>query len=163
MIRAAKAEDTKTIAELIRALAQYERLSSEVLLDEEKLREHLFGPRPFAEVLLAEEAGEVAGFALFFTNYSTFLGKPGIYLEDLFVRPEHRGKGHGKALLMAVAKIAVERRSGRMEWAALNWNKPSIEFYRSLGAVPMSDWSLFRLTGEALSRVAEGKGSSPQT
>ena|SRR5438093_6720176 len=158
MIRAATVEDTKTIGKLIRGLAEYERLSSEVVLDDEKLEDHLFGPRPFAEVILAEEAGEAVGFALFFTNYSTFLGKPGIYLEDLFVRPEHRGKGHGKALLGAVAKIALARGSGRMEWAVLNWNKPSIEFYRSLGAVPLSDWTLFRLTGEKLSGVAGVKG-----
>src|SRR5881628_35071 len=154
MIRAATVEDTKTIGKLIRGLAEYERLSSEVVLDDEKLEDHLFGPRPFAEVILAEEAGEAVGFALFFTNYSTFLGKPGIYLEDLFVRPEHRGKGHGKSLLVALARLAVERGCGRMEWSVLDWNESSIEFYRALGAVPMNEWTTFRLTHDALHAVA---------
>src|SRR5438552_2527057 len=134
MIRFATITDTKTICQLIRDLAEYERLAHEVVLDEERVREHLFGPRPFAEVLLAEEAGFVVGFALFFHNYSTFLGQPGIYLEDLFVQPEHRGKGHGKALLAALAQLAVERDCGRLEWAVLNWNEPAIRFYRALGA-----------------------------
>ena len=117
MIRPATAADTPTIACLIRALAEYERLAHEVVLDERRLHEHLFGPRPFAEVLLAEETGTVVGFALFFHNYSTFLGKPGLYLEDLFVLPEHRSKGHGKALLVALAQLAVERDCGRLEWS----------------------------------------------
>jgi GNAT superfamily N-acetyltransferase len=150
MIRPATPEDTKTIAELIRALAEYEKLSHVVQLDENQLREHLFGPRPYAEVLLAEEAGKVVGFALFFHVYSTFSGKPGIYLEDLFVRPESRGHGHGKALLVALARLAIHRGCGRLEWVVLNWNKPAIEFYQSLGAVRMDDWTTYRLTGDAL-------------
>jgi GNAT superfamily N-acetyltransferase len=150
MIRSASAADTSTICRLIHALAEYERLSHELRLDENQLREHLFGPRPYAEVLLAEEEGEVVGFALFFHSYSTFLGKPGLYLEDLFVRPEHRRKGHGKALLRAVAELAVERRCGRLEWSVLNWNEPAIGFYRSLGAVPLEEWKVYRLTGNAL-------------
>jgi GNAT superfamily N-acetyltransferase len=154
MIRPAKPEDLKVICSLIRALAEYERLADQVSLDENRVKEHLFGARPFAEVLLAEDKGDVVGFALFFHNYSTFLGKPGIYLEDLFVRPEHRGKGHGKALLKALARLAVERECGRMEWAVLDWNEPSIEFYRALGAVPMNEWTTFRLTGEALRSLA---------
>src|SRR5437016_10996969 len=155
MIRSATPEDTKTIAQLIRALADYEKLSHVVQLNENRLREHLFGPRPFAEVLLAEEAGAVVGFALFFHNYSTFLGKPGIYLEDLFVQPEHRGKGHGKALLVALARLAVERGCGRLEWAVLNWNEPAIRFYRSLGAVAMTQWQTYRLDGDALAALGQ--------
>jgi GNAT superfamily N-acetyltransferase len=150
MIRPATASDVSTICRLIRALAEYEHLSHEVILDENRLREHLFGPRPYAEVLLAEDQGEVVGFALVFHNYSTFLGKPGLYLEDLFVRPEHRSKGHGKALLRAVARMAVERGCGRLEWAVLDWNEPAIGFYRSLGAAPLDQWIVYRLTGEAL-------------
>jgi GNAT superfamily N-acetyltransferase len=154
MIRPATAADTPAIARLIRALADYERLSHAVTFDEARLREHLFGPRPFAEVLLAEEAGAVVGFALFFHNYSTFVGRPGIYLEDLFVDPQHRGKGHGKALLRALARLAVERGCGPLEWAVLNWNEPAIRFYRALGAVPMNDWTGYRLAGDALATVA---------
>jgi len=154
MIRPARTDDTKTISDLIRALAEYERLSHAVFLDEDLLHEHLFGPRPFAEVLLAEEDGEVVGFALFFHNYSTFLGRPGLYLEDIFVRPEYRGRGHGKALLAALARIAVERGCGRMEWTVLNWNEPSIGFYRSLGAVPLDDWTVYRLTEDKLAALA---------
>jgi GNAT superfamily N-acetyltransferase len=156
MIRPATADDTPTIATLIRALADYERLSHAVVLDEKQLREHLFGPRPFAEVLLAEEADAVAGFALFFHSFSTFRGQPGLYLEDLFVRPEFRGRGHGKALLAALARLAVERGCGRVEWAVLDWNEPAMRFYRALGAVPMDDWTLYRLTDDALHRVAQG-------
>lgn len=156
MIRPATADDTPTISTLIHALADYERLSHCVVLDETQLREHLFGPRPFAEVLLAEEADAIAGFALFFHNFSTFLGQPGLYLEDLFVRPEFRGRGHGKALLTAVARLAMERGCGRVEWAVLDWNEPALRFYRALGAVPMDDWTLYRLTGDALQRAARG-------
>ncbi len=159
MIRPATAADTPTIAALIRALAEYERLSHAVFLDEEELRKHLFGPRSFAEVLLAEEANEVAGFALFFHNFSTFLGQPGIYLEDLFVRPEYRGHGHGKALLATLARLAVERGCGRLDWAVLDWNEPSLRFYRSLGAVPLDEWTLYRLGGEALQHVAKSAPS----
>lgn len=154
MIRPATVADVATIAELIRALASYENLSESVVLDEDRLREHLFGARPFAEVLVAEEDGVVVGFALFFHNYSTFLGRPGIYLEDLFVRPEHRRRGHGKALLTAVARLASERGCGRLEWSVLDWNEPAIAFYRSLGAVPLEEWTTFRLTGEALRGMA---------
>jgi GNAT superfamily N-acetyltransferase len=157
MIRPATPADTATICELIRALAEYERLSHQVVLDESRVREHLFGPRPFAEVLLAEDAGQVVGFALFFHNYSTFLGRPGIYLEDVFVQPEHRGKGHGKALLRELARITVERGCGRIEWAVLDWNIPSIEFYRSLGATAMDEWTIFRLTGDGIANLARGE------
>jgi GNAT superfamily N-acetyltransferase len=155
MIRAAKPEDTPTICHLIRALAEYERLADHVVLDEERLRDHLFGPRPYAEVLLAEDAGRVVGFALFFHNYSTFLGRPGIYLEDLFVEPEYRGRGHGKELLRAIAQLAVERGCGRVEWSVLDWNEPAIQFYRALGAVPLDEWTMFRLTGGALEAAAK--------
>jgi GNAT superfamily N-acetyltransferase len=154
MIRAATTADTPAIARLIRALAEYERLSHGVDFTEPALREHLFGPRPFAEVLLAEDGGAVVGFALFFHNYSTFRGKPGLYLEDLFVEPAHRGKGHGKALLQAVARLAVERGCARVEWSVLNWNEAALGFYRALGAVPLDDWTVYRLTGEALAKVA---------
>jgi GNAT superfamily N-acetyltransferase len=157
MIRPATAADTPTICRLIRQLAEYERLAHAVVLDEGRLREHLFGPRPYAEVLLAEDAGAVVGFALFFHNYSTFLARPGIYLEDLFVVPEHRGKGHGKALLTALARLAVERGCGRLEWAVLNWNEPAIQFYRALGAEPMNEWTVYRLTGDALGRLAAAR------
>lgn len=154
MIRTARPEDVSAIADLIRALAAYERLSGEVVFEEDRLREHLFGPRPYAEVLLAEESGQAVGFALFFHNYSTFLGRPGIWLEDLFVRPEHRGKGLGKSLLRALAGLAVERGCGRLEWSVLNWNEPSIRFYRSLGAVPLDEWTTYRLAGTALTALA---------
>ena len=154
MIRPATAEDTPTICRLIRGLAEYERLAHAVALDEGRLRAHLFGPRPFAEVLLAEEAGAVVGYALFFYSYSTFLGQPGVFLEDLFVEPAHRGKGHGKALLRAVARLAVERDCARLEWSVLDWNEPAVRFYEALGAVPADDWVIYRLTGEALRRVA---------
>lgn len=153
MIRPATPADVSTIARLIRALAEYERLAHEVVLDEGRLRDHLFGSRSFAEVLLAEEANTVVGFALFFHNYSTFLGRPGIYLEDLFVEPAQRGKGHGKALLQALARLALERGCGRLEWSVLNWNEPSIQFYKSLGAEPMNEWTVYRLTGDALKRL----------
>lgn len=159
MIRPATAADTAIIARLIRDLADYERLSHAVVLDEGRLREHLFGQRPFAEVLLAEEAGQVVGFALFFHTYSTFGAKPSLYLEDLFVRPEHRGKGHGKQLLAALAKLALERGCGRLEWCVLDWNSPAIAFYRSLGAVPMDDWTIYRLAGDALTKMAAAEQS----
>ena len=154
MIRPATAADVPTIARLIRGLAEYERLSHAVALDEDRLREHLFGPRPYAEVLLAEDAGAVVGFALFFHNYSTFRAKPGIYLEDLFVEPAHRGKGHGKALLISLARLALARDCARVEWSVLNWNEPSIRFYQALGAEPLDEWTAYRLTGEALAKLA---------
>ncbi len=150
VIRPATSDDVRTIAALIRELAEYERLSHEVVLSESNLREHLFGRRRYAEVLVAEDGASVVGFALFFHNFSTFLARPGIYLEDLFVRPSHRGKGHGKALLLELARIAVQRGCGRLEWAVLDWNTPAIEFYRSLGAVPMHEWTVFRVAGDAL-------------
>ncbi len=153
-IRQAAERDVALVLSFIRKLAEYEKLSHEVVATEELLRENLFGARRFAEVVIACLDDQPVGFALFFHNFSTFVGRPGIYLEDLFVEPEHRGKGVGKALLVYVAKLAVERGCGRFEWAVLDWNKPSIEFYRSLGAVPLDDWTLFRLKGEALHRVA---------
>jgi GNAT superfamily N-acetyltransferase len=155
MIRPATPNDTKIIARLIKGLAEYERLSHEVVLDESRLHEHLFGPRAFVEVLLAEEKGEVVGFALFFHNYSTFLGRPGIYLEDLFVEPAHRGKGYGKALLVELARLALERGCGRLDWAVLNWNEPAIRFYKSLGAVAITEWSTYRLNGHALAALGK--------
>jgi GNAT superfamily N-acetyltransferase len=155
MIRPATPADTPTIVSLIRALADYENLAHEVELDEARLREHLFGPRPYAEVLMAEVDGRSVGFALFFHNYSTFLGRPGIYLEDLFVLPEYRGHGLGKALLAGLAKLAVERECGRLEWAVLDWNEPSIRFYESLGAVAKKEWIIYRTTGESLAKLAE--------
>ncbi|MBL8865604.1 MAG: GNAT family N-acetyltransferase [Planctomycetia bacterium] len=154
MIRPATPADVPTIVALIRALADYEKLTHEVVLDEDRMREHLFGPRPYAEVLMAEVEGRSVGFALFFHNYSTFLGRPGIYLEDLFVLPEHRGHGLGKALLVALAKLAAERECGRLEWAVLDWNEPSIRFYESLGAVAKKEWIIYRTTGEALAKLA---------
>ena len=158
MIRPAVAADTPAIARLIRALADYERLSHAVALDEGRLRDHLFGPRPFAEALLAEDGGGAVGYALFFPIYSTFLGRPGLYLEDLFVEPAHRGKGHGKALLAAVARLAVERGCGRLEWSVLDWNEPAIRFYRSVGAAPVEGWTVYRLAGEALEAAAGWSG-----
>ncbi len=156
MIRAAVPDDGPTIAALIRELAEYEHLAHEVVLDEVELTEHLFGPRPYAEVLLAEVDGEVVGFALFFHNFSTFLGRPGIHLEDLFVRPDHRGAGHGRALLGELGRLAVARGCGRIEWSVLDWNAPSIAFYESLGAAAMSEWTLYRLTGDAMGALATG-------
>jgi len=154
MIRDATPDDIPTIAALIRALAEYERLAHEVVLDEDELRAHLFGERRYAEVILAEHDRDVVGFALFFHNFSTFLGKPGVYLEDLFVRREHRGAGHGRALLAHLAGIAVARDCGRLEWSVLDWNEPSIAFYRSLGATALDDWTTYRLTGDSLAMLA---------
>jgi GNAT superfamily N-acetyltransferase len=154
MIRKATVLDMPVICQLIRELAEFERLSHEVVVEENRLRGHLFGPRPFAEVILAEDAGEVVGFAFYFYTYSTFLGRPGIYLEDLFVRPAHRGKGHGKALLIQLAKTAVEQGCGRVEWAVLNWNEPAIRFYQALEAKPMNEWTVYRLSGQALQNRA---------
>jgi GNAT superfamily N-acetyltransferase len=147
--------DVPVILEMIRGLAEYEKLAHLVAATEEQLRDTLFGPKPGAEVLLARQEGEYVGFALFFPNYSTFLAKPGIYLEDLFVKPHARGKGAGAALLKELARIAVRRGCGRIEWAVLDWNEPSIAFYKKLGAVPMDEWTTFRLTGDALNSLAE--------
>ncbi len=152
-IRQATEQDIPTILSFIRALAEYERLTHEVVATEESLRKTLFGPRSYAEVVLACANGEPVGFALFFHNYSTFLGKPGIYLEDLFVLPDARGRGIGKSLLVWLARTAVERDCGRLEWAVLDWNEPSIGFYKSLGAVLKSEWQIFRLTGDALAAL----------
>jgi len=154
MIRPARPDDVPAVLSLIRALARYEKLEHEVVGTEAALREHLFGTTPRAEVALVEDGGSIAGFALFFPNYSTFLCKPGLYLEDLFVLPEHRGKGYGKALLGHLAKLAVERGCGRFEWAVLDWNEPAIGFYRSLGAKMQDDWRIFRVTEEALEKLA---------
>ena len=155
-IRSATEADVPLILSFVRELAEYERLPHEVVATEAGLRETLFGARPYAEVLLAFRYREPLGFALFFHNYSTFLGKPGIYLEDLYVRPGHRGSGVGRALLARLAKLAVERRCGRLEWWVLDWNEPSIGFYKKIGAVAMDDWTVYRLTGEALEELADG-------
>jgi GNAT superfamily N-acetyltransferase len=146
--------DVPLVLSFIRKLAEYEKLSDQMVATEELLRETLFGERRYAEVVIAYLTDEPVGFALFFHNFSTFVGRPGIYLEDLFVEPAHRGKGVGKALLIYVGKLAVERRCGRFEWAVLDWNTPAIDFYRSLGAVPLDEWTIFRVTGDALNRLA---------
>jgi len=153
-IDSATERDLSLILTFIKKLAEYEKLSHLVVATEELLRDALFGSRPVAEVIIANWNGEPVGFALFFHNFSTFLGRRGIYLEDLFVDPPHRGKGIGKALLIHLAKIAKERNCGRFEWAVLDWNKPAIDFYKSLGAAPLDDWTPFRLMGDALDRLA---------
>ncbi|MBC7429134.1 MAG: GNAT family N-acetyltransferase [Bacteriovorax sp.] len=146
--------DTSEILKFITALAVYEKLENEVVVTEEILKKNLFGEKQFAEVLFIEEDSKKVGFALFFTNFSTFLGLPGIYLEDLFVLPEHRGSGHGKKLLVYIAKLAVDRGYGRFEWSVLDWNTTAINFYRSIGAIPMSEWTVQRLTGDTLKSVS---------
>jgi GNAT superfamily N-acetyltransferase len=150
----AREGDTALILEFVRKLADYERLSTEVIANEDTLRESLFGARPVAEVVFAFGAAEPVGFAVFFTNFSTFMGRAGLYLEDLFVLPEFRGRGVGKALLCHLAKLAKQRNYARVEWAVLDWNQPAIDFYRRLGASPMHDWTVFRLTGAALDNLA---------
>jgi len=155
LIAPASDSDVPIILSFVRKLAEYEKLSHLVVATEEQVHEHVFGPNPVAEVLLAYWDEEPVGFALYFRNFSTFLGQVGIYLEDLFVEPTHRGKGIGKALLTRLAKIAVERGYGRLQWEVLDWNTPSIEFYRGLGAVPLEEWTGYRLTGDALARLAE--------
>jgi GNAT superfamily N-acetyltransferase len=152
-IREARESDVPVILQFIRDLAAYEKLAHLVTATEEQLRTTLFGSAPFAEVLIAEEDRTPAGFALFFHNYSTFLAQPGIYLEDLFVKPEYRGRGYGKALLARLAQIARDRNCGRIDWAVLDWNEPSIAFYKSIGAERMDEWHTFRLTGEALEKL----------
>jgi len=154
-IRYGRPDDVPTIFSLIYGLAEYERLTHEMVGTEELLREHLFGDRRYAEVLLAEAEGRAVGFALFFHNYSTFLTRPGIYLEDLFVLPAERGRGYGKALLSSLGRLAVERGCGRLEWSVLDWNEPSIKFYRSLGAESKDEWTTNRVTGDALARLAD--------
>jgi GNAT superfamily N-acetyltransferase len=155
-IRPAVEADVAVILQFIRDLAKYEHLEHEVVANEELLRAALFGSRPYAEVVLASLNGEPVGFALFFHNFSTFLGRPGIYLEDLYVRPEARGHGVGRRVLTWLAGVAVSRGCGRLEWAVLDWNEPSIRFYRNLGAVPLDDWTTFRVTGPALTLLSMG-------
>jgi GNAT superfamily N-acetyltransferase len=154
LIRPAEAADVPLILAFIRGLAAYEKLLPEVTATEEQLRATLFGPRPAAECVLAFADGVPAGFALFFTNYSTFLAQPGLYLEDLFVAPEFRGQGIGQALLRHLARLANQRGCGRMEWSVLDWNQPAIDFYESLGAERKTDWTICRLTGDRLARYA---------
>ena len=153
-IRPAGVEDVPVILQLIRDLATYERAPDEVTATEEQLVDVLFGERPVAEVLLAFEGKLSVGFAVYFYNFSTWLGRPGLYLEDLFVKPEKRGKGYGRALLVELAKIARDRGCGRMEWAVLNWNEPAIKFYQTLGAKPMNEWTVFRLTRDEIAKLA---------
>ena len=156
----ATAEDVPEILAFIRALAEYENLLDQVVATEEVLREWIFEKKQ-AEVLFIRDEGRNVGFALFFHNFSTFLGRGGIYLEDLFVLPECRGRGYGKAILKELARIAVERGCGRLEWACLDWNEPSIRFYRSLGAVPLDDWTIYRVDGGALRALAESGQAQP--
>ncbi|HET7467104.1 MAG TPA: GNAT family N-acetyltransferase [Candidatus Dormibacteraeota bacterium] len=153
-IRPALPDDVPTVAALIRALSVYEKLEDQVTMTEAKLRESMFGARRYAEAILAEDGAEAVGFALFFHNYSTFLAQPGLYLEDLYVHESQRGKGVGKALLVELARIAVERNCGRLEWAVLDWNVDAIGFYERLGAKPNAEWTVYRLTGDSLQRLA---------
>jgi GNAT superfamily N-acetyltransferase len=162
-IRPAHVEDVPIILELIRDLATYERAPHEVTATEEQLVDVLFGKRPAAEVLLAFEKESPVGFAVYFYNFSTWLGRAGLYLEDLFVKPEKRGKGYGRALLVELAKIARDRGCGRMEWAVLDWNEPAIKFYRTLGAKPMDEWTVFRLTGEEIAKLANAADTAATT
>ena len=155
-IRPARIDDVGIILQLIRDLATYERAPDDVVATEDQLVDVLFSERPVAEVLLAFENELPVGFAVYFYNFSTWLGRPGLYLEDLFVKPEKRGKGYGRSLLVELAKIARDRGCGRMEWAVLNWNEPAIKFYRTLGAKPMDEWTLFRLTREEIAKLANG-------
>ena len=154
--RFAKPQDIPLILRFIRELADYEGMLDQVVATEELLNQWLF-EKEKAEVILGMKDGETVGFALFFHNFSTFLGRAGLYLEDLYVKPEHRGNGYGKAILQKLAAIAVERKCGRLEWRCLDWNKPSIDFYRSLGAEPMSDWTVYRIAGDTLARLAQGE------
>ena len=153
-IRPATVNDLPIVMQLIRDLAEYERAPNDVVATEEGLQEVLFGQKPSAEVVLAMEGESAVGFAVFFHNFSTWLGRPGLYLEDLFVRPDSRGKGYGRALLVQLAKIARDRDCGRMEWAVLDWNEPAIKFYRTLGAAPNEEWTIFRLTSDKIAKLA---------
>lgn len=161
-LRAATVDDVDTILQLIRELAEYEHLAHEVIADPARMRRDLFGARPAAEVILAEQDGAAVGFALFFHNYSTFVGKPGVYLEDLFVRPAQRGRGIGRRLFAEVARIAVARDCGRLEWAVLDWNTPARRFYEALGAEAKQEWLIHRLSGDAL-RLVAGPGTFDHT
>jgi GNAT superfamily N-acetyltransferase len=154
-IRSATQRDVPLILEMIKALADYEKMADEVVATEAGLHDALFGPRPGAEVVIAYAGSDPAGFALFFHNFSTFVGRRGLYLEDLFVKPEWRGHGVGKALLTHLARLAVERGCGRFEWSVLDWNEPAIRFYESLGARPLADWTIFRVAGAPLAQLAE--------
>lgn len=156
-IKPATRADVAVILQLIRDLAEYERAPDEAIATEAGLNEVLFGAAPAAHVLIARERDAAIGFAVYFFNFSTWLGRPGLYLEDLFVKPEHRGKGYGRALLIALAKVAQQRGCGRMEWAVLDWNDPAIQFYRKLGAKPMDEWTVFRLTGDGIRALAASK------
>jgi len=147
--------DVPTILSFIRELAEYEKLLDRVVATEERLRETLFGPRPYAEVLIGRLDGRAVGYALFFHSYSTFLAQPGLYLEDIYVQPAVRGRGVGKALLREVARVARARHCGRIEWSVLDWNQPSIDFYLSLGAKPMDEWTTYRMDEAAIARLAE--------
>ncbi len=160
-IRPCVAADSTTLLNLVRELAVYEKLDHLVSATPDDFRAHLFGPNAVAQAIVAETAGEVAGFALFFPTFSTFRGQAGLYLEDLYVRPAHRGSGIGKALLASVAKRAVERGCGRIEWSVLDWNAPAIAFYRSAGARPMEEWSVYRIDDEPLARLADLAPESP--
>ena len=155
-IRFATEDDAALIVEFIREIAEYEKMSDEVIANEELIREWIFKKNK-AEVIFAMENGKEVGYALFFHNFSTFMGRAGIYLEDLFVKPEYRGKGYGKALITELAKITVERGCGRLEWTCLDWNTPSINFYLSLGARKMDEWTNYRLTGDSLNALASSK------
>ncbi|MFM8772504.1 MAG: N-acetyltransferase family protein [Actinomycetota bacterium] len=157
-IRSAQPYDVPEILAMIRELAEYEREPNAVVATEELLHEALFGDSPAVFGLIAEEDGATVGFALWFRNFSTWLGRHGVYLEDLYVRPEFRGQGHGKALLAELARICVDRGYGRFEWWVLDWNQPAIDFYRSIGAVPMGEWTVQRVTGDALTRLADSAG-----
>jgi GNAT superfamily N-acetyltransferase len=158
VLRTATPADARLVYDFIRGIAAYEKLEHELTATESDLRVALEGNQPRLEVLLAEWNGEPAGFALFFHNFSTFLGRRGLYLEDLYVRPEFRGKGIGKRLLLELVRLAVERKCGRMEWVALDWNRPAIEFYEQLGAAQMNEWRLFRLTEPAMQKLASSNG-----
>ena len=158
VLRFATVEDVGLIIDFIRQLAAYEKKSDEVVTDEDQLRQSLFGERRVAEVVIASYEGEPAGFALFFHNFSTFLGRPGIYVEDLFVIPKLRGHGIGKILLSYLARLAVERGCGRLEWWVLDWNEPAIRFYERLGAQAMDEWTVYRVTGDTLEELAKGRG-----
>ena len=155
-IRPATAADVPTILALIRELAEFEHLAHEVVASEDGLREALFGRQPGAEVIIGQVGDDVVGFALFFANFSTFLGRPGLYLEDLYVRPKFRGQGHGEQLLRHLARLCVERNYGRLEWSVLDWNQRAINFYKALGAQPLDEWTAFRVTGEALTQLGGG-------